>query len=179
MHDYDGSTTINAPIAHVAAQFPGDVKAEWFGGMASCVDLDVIADQPTAVSQQPAGPFKVYEDYHLPCCFKNRDYMLTATWTDGTTDDGKKTTTLDIHDTEDERYPTDNGKVRGTLTTSLFKLIEVDATTTRVELRVNVHPNGNIGTCCANIYANGFPPRTLGLLKKQSEATKGKKVYPM
>ena len=61
MHDYDGSTTINAPIAHVAAQFPGDVKAEWFGGMASCVDLDVIADQPTAVSQQPAGPFKVYE----------------------------------------------------------------------------------------------------------------------
>jgi hypothetical protein len=61
MHDYEGSTTINAPIAHVAAQFPGDVKAEWFGGMASCVDLDVIADQPTAVSQQPAGPFKVYE----------------------------------------------------------------------------------------------------------------------
>ena len=61
MHDYEGSTTINAPIAHVAAQFPGEVKAEWFGGMVSCVDLDIIADQPTAVSQQPAGPFKVYE----------------------------------------------------------------------------------------------------------------------
>ena len=59
MHDYHGVDTINAPIAHVAAQFKADVKTQWFGGMKSCVDMD-ISQQPTPISKQPAA-FKAYE----------------------------------------------------------------------------------------------------------------------
>ena len=90
-------------------------------------------------------PFSVfrYEVYKLACCFWDRDYSLDATWTDGTTPDGKRTTTLDIHNqpSAQAKYPPVKGKVRGNLNKAFYTLTEIDANTTQVHLVVNVEPN--------------------------------------
>jgi len=112
----------------------------------------------------------VYNRYRLPLPLSDRDFVFHVK---GLPDHKNKVFTCIMSSDAYSRAPERNGVVRGKLHQSVFKLYEVDATRTCVELTCDVDPGGLIPYWLNNVISKSWSHFVLAGLKSEVMSRSG------
>ena len=160
--DSSGSIVVPAPLKLIAEQITTK-NTEFEGGLDSS-EMHAVSSKLAACGQP--SEFVNYKVYHLPM-LSHRDYVFDVTWADGKTDDGKTTAIQTAISVDNPKFPTGiGGRVRGYVY-CVYTLTEIDPSTTRVDILVNLDPMGSFPVWLAKMYAGAYPDLMLGRIKKQ------------